>query len=564
MSVVLALDVVSHIRFAAMEAVKALPRRGLEIGGLLLGRATVEGGRSIVQILGFLPVESEHRSGPSYLLSETDRDHFAEALRQHPEAIGMYRTNTRSENLTLQEDDRSLFDSYFKRVESVLLLIQPVTGMAQLFLRSGGALVGVHEFPFRPADLMAARTLELEAPEPEPAEVVVREQLPIAPPARNTALKRAVVAVVAVAAGAIAGAVLVQYLPHLPRRAESPAVSPAVTSVAAQAPKASAFPTAVPAQPAKDERPHLAVEREGDELRLTWNRESAAVRNATHAVVEINDGKHQSQLNLNIGELNSGVLTYRPDTRDVVFRLKTMEGSEITSAESIRAVAAPAEDREDEPRPEPAPARKATVRRRADNAEREDEDETRPSPFPSSAPTAKQGVAIVPASAAVAVVPVSTKAPDVPATARPTAPARTETPPPARTRPNYVQVTAEPVKGSRWGRMVGRIPLLKRLKKQPQAFVPPSPVRQVRPSVDERKLSSLERPIPVDVRVYVTESGKVDYAETVSGGPRGHGELAEAAVFAARRWDFSPAKLGEEKVPSEVILHFRFGPVEER
>jgi hypothetical protein len=36
--------------------------------------------------------------------------------------------------------------------------------------------------------------------------------------------------------------------------------------------------------------------------------------------------------------------------------------------------------------------------------------------------------------------------------------------------------------------------------------------------------------------------------------------LAVAAVYAARRWDFVPARLGEEWVSSEVILHFRFAP----
>jgi hypothetical protein len=38
--------------------------------------------------------------------------------------------------------------------------------------------------------------------------------------------------------------------------------------------------------------------------------------------------------------------------------------------------------------------------------------------------------------------------------------------------------------------------------------------------------------------------------------------LASAAVYAARKWIFAPAKAGEETVPGEVILHFRFAPVE--
>jgi hypothetical protein len=94
--------------------------------------------------------------------------------------------------------------------------------------------------------------------------------------------------------------------------------------------------------------------------------------------------------------------------------------------------------------------------------------------------------------------------------------------------------------------MIGKIPLVRRLKKQPQTLVPPKPLKEVHPSLSARERSSLTRPVPVDVKVYITESGKVDYAA--------------AAVYAARHRDFAPARSGEEKVPGEVILHFRLEP----
>ncbi|HJT86368.1 MAG TPA: TonB family protein [Bryobacteraceae bacterium] len=67
--------------------------------------------------------------------------------------------------------------------------------------------------------------------------------------------------------------------------------------------------------------------------------------------------------------------------------------------------------------------------------------------------------------------------------------------------------------------------------------------------------------VPIDVKVYVAESGTVEYAEVLSNSNR-HPDLAGAAVYAARKWDFLPARMGDEKVPGEVILHFRFGPRE--
>lgn len=122
-----------------------------------------------------------------------------------------------------------------------------------------------------------------------------------------------------------------------------------------------------------------------------------------------------------------------------------------------------------------------------------------------------------------------------------------------------VSVVAEPIGGSRVGAVIGRIPFVRRLKKQRQTYVPPAPSHEFRPvlTVAERRLIS--KTVAVDVRVFVGESGKVSYAELLTNAGH-HRELASAAVYAARRWDFVPAKLGQERVPGEVILHFKFSP----
>src|SRR5258708_34337149 len=58
---------------AVQEGFKALPRRGLEIGGLLIGTARAAGNLTVVDVDDFEPVESEHATGPSYVLSDADR-----------------------------------------------------------------------------------------------------------------------------------------------------------------------------------------------------------------------------------------------------------------------------------------------------------------------------------------------------------------------------------------------------------------------------------------------------------------------------------------------------------
>jgi TonB family protein len=95
------------------------------------------------------------------------------------------------------------------------------------------------------------------------------------------------------------------------------------------------------------------------------------------------------------------------------------------------------------------------------------------------------------------------------------------------------------------------------LKKSPEAYESPKPLKEVQPSVSPSE-AAVTHPVPVEVRVFVTESGSVDFAELMSDGnnPR----LAAAAISAARKWNFAPAKMGGENVPGEMILHFRFEP----
>src|SRR5712671_6267538 len=76
-------DVISRLGAESWIAFKRVPRRGLEIGGILLGRAETRDDITTFWIDGFQQVESEHRSGPSYVLSESDFVHLQEAIKKH-------------------------------------------------------------------------------------------------------------------------------------------------------------------------------------------------------------------------------------------------------------------------------------------------------------------------------------------------------------------------------------------------------------------------------------------------------------------------------------------------
>jgi hypothetical protein len=125
-SIQLRLDVMERMERDVIEAFKALPKRGAEVGGLLLGRAE-QGDPRRVFINDFVPVACEYRRGPSYFLSETDLAELERTLsRCQSRVVGFYRSHTRP-NLSLDEEDRQRIHTYFSGPSNVFLLIKPLS-----------------------------------------------------------------------------------------------------------------------------------------------------------------------------------------------------------------------------------------------------------------------------------------------------------------------------------------------------------------------------------------------------------------------------------------------------
>jgi hypothetical protein len=95
---------------------------------------------------------------------------------------------------------------------------------------------------------------------------------------------------------------------------------------------------------------------------------------------------------------------------------------------------------------------------------------------------------------------------------------------------------------------------------RPLPLQPPILIRQVRPVVPSNVSSMLKRRVDVQVRVSIDENGKVVNAEPVV--PQGgiNQFLGTTAANAARLWTFHPARRGDTRVVSEMVLNFTFGP----
>ena len=163
-------SVVGDLRMTAIEGFTALRRRGLKIvGGLLFG--DISSGE--LRIDGFQPVSCEHRYGPSYVLSDADRENLTEWLarsRSGSPVAGVFRSYTGREPM-IEPADEAMVAELFPNGEFVFLMLHP---------RSAESCVANFRF-FRDGQLQPASeepALEFEPKRMPVMQMVVQEMAP--------------------------------------------------------------------------------------------------------------------------------------------------------------------------------------------------------------------------------------------------------------------------------------------------------------------------------------------------------------------------------------------------
>jgi hypothetical protein len=269
-----------------------IPRRRPEVGGILLG--TVKGGATTtVEIEGFLEVPCEHLFGPSYSLSDRDKEAFRAAAGEYApghrrgiQAVGFYRTHTRR-GFALEAEEMALLSELFPDRAGVALLVKPRLlrpSRAGLFLRDGGSL----EFP------VSGRSDKDDVEEDG-----VRSLAKVRA-ARRTPLWCSWWVQVPLWAGLLFADGLLGFLAARQFHAMVPAV---------QAPR---DPYALSL---------MAVEY-GDNLFLTWNHTAPPVAASARAALFITDGGQERSVALTRKQLQTGAVTYRKVGDHVRFRLE--------------------------------------------------------------------------------------------------------------------------------------------------------------------------------------------------------------------------------------------------
>lgn len=359
----LSLDVVDRMQQEVMRGFGAVPKRGAEVGGVLLGR-TACGEKAVVTIDDFEIVPIEYKRSPSYLLSEADAQAFDAAVKRarenpnpllHP--VGYFRSHTR-EGTGLGPEDTEIFQKHFPEPEAVALIVKPYAtkvGMAGFYFKedakfqSGPPLL---EFPFR------RRELDPEgAPPPvRGARPADRTSLPAASGERQA--HRPLGFDMPPSSKAVA-ARSVEILPAEPSRVPE-TETPADTLPLQTKRKTGGSWVWIPVsfiflllglllgfQAALSTRPQLktgsndpysltvAVSKSGDNVQVKWDRQALAIRTAQKGLLTIEDGPYSKPVPLNAFDLQSGSVVYPPQSEHVRFRLEVMVNAKDTVTETV-------------------------------------------------------------------------------------------------------------------------------------------------------------------------------------------------------------------------------------
>jgi proteasome lid subunit RPN8/RPN11 len=325
-------EVMEEIRTAVCDGHQRLAHGGLEVGGVLFGTRR----DTSIRLLTWRPIFCEHALGPSLRLSTRDRAELArllEVAKSDPDlrglnSLGWFVSHTRS-NLSLSTADVEIYDNFFPALWQVTLILQPTDAgptRAGFFGRETDGSLRMEssylEFEVEPLKFLKETSQrELVKPslakgaipsEPsssfgseaklEPSSISERKRLPIQ--VRPTVRERWIWETALSLALVIIGLLLKdRYL------------SP---------PDHSSFP--------------FRVYDAGDSVRVEWDSNSALIRSARLAVLDIKDGNEKKRFALSDEQLHDGNMKYVRKSDDLEMRMIVFPGKQAGIQQFVRLV----------------------------------------------------------------------------------------------------------------------------------------------------------------------------------------------------------------------------------
>jgi hypothetical protein len=316
---------VEGLRILAIEGFCSLPKRGVEVGGVLYGRVE---GRSVV-IESYEEAPCEHRYGPSYALSDADRERLSEMLaarRDPPLPIGFFRSFTSRDPL-IEAADEEFVTQHFPRGDFFFLLLQPLSPEKCVagfrFFRDGVLLpdTGEQSFEFESS---AMPRMEMEAPPPPPlataASTDAASTAPVLPPAYRTR----------------EDPLSVTQETRLPPSRHMHWWIPALACLVLGVGGAFVYELWKAANQPRWVELHMDARPAGDQLQVTWDGNAPRVLNASRALLSVSDGAVHRDIELTPAQVRSGNYQCTPSRGDMIFRLILYRQGVGVAGDSVR------------------------------------------------------------------------------------------------------------------------------------------------------------------------------------------------------------------------------------
>jgi TonB family protein len=342
-------SLIRELRKSAIEAFLAIPRRGIELGGLLFGQVRMDSavdGRSetaVFEVAAFEDIPCEHRFGPSYTLDDLDRNQLAERLARHqrdgsPPVVGFYRSYTGRE-ARLDLADQELIRTFFPHRRFACLLLQPLSmeKCAAGFQFCGDGEISPEPaytpFPFEAAQMKQEVVEPPDGPRParplpevvriteeEPAESQNEIRLP--PPHLTFGQPED-------APASLPSAHRFRFLLPLLFCILAAIASVAIYELWKTTREPRWVPLGLDAQPSVRE------------LELRWNGTAPAVAQAKRGVLAVTDGPTPHEISLSPEQLHRGSFSYSPWHSSLLFQLRLYDEQSPVAADSLRVIRLP-------------------------------------------------------------------------------------------------------------------------------------------------------------------------------------------------------------------------------
>jgi hypothetical protein len=545
------------------EAVRAVPRGGAEIGGLLVASSTR---LESVHVRQILPVTIEYRFGPSFRPSPDDIVAFQRAasfVQADPNktVVGFYRSATRDPKY-FRDTDYQIFaaleqvhPSYALDFRYVMILtsVSKSSMLAEVATCEEGVW---HQWQPHTLNLPLSpdkHLPEIDAPETRrdsvtSAEPVTRPQRSLASALRIAEMESLIETHPGSAPPSAPAATSASVPPPVSARTRSgPAPFLYLTMALVlllglsglyygfDARRKLVRPLAAP-PPLRMSRMGFAANPEGAIWKLTWNRDAVTALNPSSASLSIRDGADQQQIPLTAAELGAGMVFYTPQSGDLVFGLKLLLPGAPPEEEEVRVL---------QPTRVPQMSAPPSVRIMATNHG------VRTVRLPMAPPQSQQPSGhdlvepgIPPPIMADNKLPATQEIPALVGRPSPILPAHITVPYVPSPVPENLAIA--PPASAAEPKPNGTVAA---------SYVPPKPVRQVAAKLPIGVV--VADPAEVQVKVEINAAGKVTKATPLKVKATNY-SLVEPTVRAAESWAFDPAQENGRPVPSNMIVTFRF------